>query len=161
MASQGTSREPTTEQEVQGDSLIPCLEMARTQPVGACPIRDVLDRIGDKWTMLVLIALSEEPARFSRVRREIPDISKRMLTQSLRHLERDGLASRHVFPTKPPSVEYRLTDLGLSVLDPLRSLVRWAEQSQAAIAQARRGFDSAGAESSEVSDDAPMRRSAA
>ncbi|MEJ1976345.1 MAG: helix-turn-helix domain-containing protein [Acetobacteraceae bacterium] len=81
----------------------------------ACPIRNVLDRIGDKWTMLTLAALAATPRRFSELHRIMPDISKRMLTQTLRGLERDGLVTRHVFPTKPPSVEYRLSPLGRSV----------------------------------------------
>ena len=79
-------------------------------------MRDVLDRIGDKWSTLILSTLARGPQRFSAVRRAIPDISKRMLTQTFRDLERDGLITRTVFPTKPPSVEYRLTPLGESIL---------------------------------------------
>jgi DNA-binding HxlR family transcriptional regulator len=107
----------------------------------ACPIRNVLDRIGDKWTMLALVVLAAAPRRFSVLHRLIPDISKRMLTQTLRGLERDGLATRHVFPTKPPSVEYRLSPLGRSVLVPLAGLVDWADRNDAAIGQARARFD--------------------
>lgn len=107
----------------------------------ACPVRNVLDRVGDKWTMLTLVALVAAPRRFSELHRIMPDISKRMLTQTLRALERDGLATRHVFPTKPPSVEYRLSPLGRSVLDPLAALVSWAERNYAAIRQARARFD--------------------
>ncbi|MCW6506455.1 winged helix-turn-helix transcriptional regulator [Lichenifustis flavocetrariae] len=106
-----------------------------------CPIRNVLDRLGDRWTTLVLIALAGRPLRFNEIRRTVPDISKRMLTQTLRHLERDGMATRHVFPTKPPSVEYRLSPLGISVLDPLSSLVDWAENRFAEINRARIAFD--------------------
>ncbi len=106
-----------------------------------CPVRDVLDRVGDKWTVLVLAALAAEARRFSQLHRVMPDISKRMLTQTLRALERDGLATRHVFPTKPPSVEYRLSPLGRSVLDPLTALVDWAERHYPAIRQARARFD--------------------
>jgi DNA-binding HxlR family transcriptional regulator len=108
-----------------------------------CPVRDVLDRVGDKWTTLMLIALTTGPMRFGALNRAIPDISKRMLTQSLRALERDGMISRHVFPTKPPSVEYRLTPLGGSILEPLVQLVAWAEGSHAAIRAARAKFDTA------------------
>lgn len=108
---------------------------------GRCPIRDVLDRMGDKWTLLILIALSVKPRRFSEIHRAVPDISKRMLTQSLRDLEREGMVSRHVFPTKPPSVEYRLASLGLSVLDPLAALVEWAETHHDSIQAARAQFD--------------------
>ena len=108
-----------------------------------CPVRDVLDRIGDKWSTLVLGTLGVGPHRFSAVQRAIPDISKRMLTQTLRDLERDGLIARTVFPTKPPSVEYRLTPLGDTILEPLAVLVRWADQSHAAISAARSAFDGA------------------
>jgi DNA-binding HxlR family transcriptional regulator len=108
---------------------------------GQCPIRDVLDRIGDKWTMLILIALAAGPTRFSALKRTIPDISKRMLTQTLRTLERDGMITRHVFPTTPPSVEYRMAPLGQSILEPLVHLVRWAELSHPEINAARGRFD--------------------
>ena len=111
--------------------------------LGLCPVRDVLDRVGDKWTTLILIALAVGPTRFGALGRAIPDISKRMLTQSLRRLERDGMISRAVFPTKPPSVEYRLTPLGQSILDPLIRLVTWAEESHADIRAAREKFDAA------------------
>ena len=107
----------------------------------ACPVRNVLDRVGDKWTMLALVALAPMPRRFSELHRIMPDISKRMLTQTLRELERDGLVTRHVFPTKPPKVEYRLSALGRSVLAPLEGLVAWAEANYAAIRQARSAFD--------------------
>lgn len=106
-----------------------------------CPVRDVLDRIGDKWSTLMLVTLAKGPHRFSAVQRAIPDISKRMLTQTVRDLERDGLIARTVFPTKPPSVEYRLTPLGETILEPLDALVRWADRSQAAIEDARVAFD--------------------
>jgi DNA-binding HxlR family transcriptional regulator len=106
-----------------------------------CPVRDVLDRIGDKWSTLILVTLANGPLRFSAVRRAIPDISKRMLTQTFRDLERDGLIARKVFPTKPPSVEYRLTPLGETVLEPLAVLVQWADRSHAAIKNARLAYD--------------------
>jgi DNA-binding HxlR family transcriptional regulator len=106
-----------------------------------CPVRNVLDRIGDKWTSLLLVALAAKPRRFSELHRAVPDISKRMLTQTLRDLQRDGLITRHVFPTKPPSVEYRLSPLGQSVLGPLGVLIAWAEQSFAAIKASRVAFD--------------------
>jgi DNA-binding HxlR family transcriptional regulator len=89
----------------------------------ACPIRNVLDRMGDKWTMSVLVALAATPRRFGALHRLVPDISKRMLTQTFRSLERDGLVTRHAFPTKPSSVEYRLFALERSSLAPLSALV--------------------------------------
>jgi DNA-binding HxlR family transcriptional regulator len=109
-----------------------------------CPVRVILDHIGDKWTTLIVIVLSLRPHRFSEIRRSIPDISKRMLTQTLRDLERDGLIARQVFPTKPPSVEYRLTKLGKSLLEPLTALISWAETNQPKIAVARTNFDAVG-----------------
>ena len=108
-----------------------------------CPVRDVLDSIGDKWSMLMIMTLATRPQRFSELHRAIRDISKRMLTQTLRDLERDGLITRRVFPTKPPSVEYALTELGESLLEPLAQLVTWAEQSQSKIATARSAFEAA------------------
>lgn len=108
-----------------------------------CPVRDVLDRIGDKWSTLILVTLANSPHRFSAVQRAIPDISKRMLTQTFRDLERDGLIARTVFPTKPPSVEYCLTPLGKTILEPLSVLVQWAEHSHAAIKSARLAYDGA------------------
>ena len=112
----------------------------------ACPVRNVLDRVGDKWTMLALVALASRPRRFSELHRAIPDISKRMLTQTLRELERDGLADRQVFPTKPPQVRYSLSPLGTSVLGPLAALVGWADESYPAIRDARQRFDAASKE---------------
>jgi len=109
----------------------------------ACPVRNVLDRIGDKWTSLLLVALAAKPRRFSELHRAVPDISKRMLTQSLRDLQRDGLITRHVFPTKPPSVEYRLSPLGQSAMLPLAGLIDWAERSFAEIKASRAAFDAA------------------
>ena len=109
----------------------------------ACPVRNVLDRIGDKWTLLALVALAARPHRFSELHRAIPDISKRMLTQTLRELERDGLLEREVFPTKPPSVRYSLSPLGRSALSPVAALVAWAEGSFPAVRAARAKFDDA------------------
>jgi DNA-binding HxlR family transcriptional regulator len=115
-----------------------------------CPVRDVLDRIGDKWSMLMIMALAMRPQRFSELHRAIRDISKRMLTQTLRDLERDGLITRHVFPTKPPSVEYRLAPLGQSLLDPMAGLIDWADRCYGDIHAARARFDG-------TPDDAPRQ----
>ncbi|WP_051330411.1 winged helix-turn-helix transcriptional regulator [Niveispirillum irakense] len=108
-----------------------------------CPVRDVLDHIGDKWTTLVLLTLQTGARRFNELQRAVPDISKRMLTQSLRSLERDGLITRHVFPTKPPAVEYRLSQMGESILMPLGALVTWAERHHEQIRVARQQFEQA------------------
>ena len=109
----------------------------------ACPVRDVLDRIGDKWSVLIVSHLKDGPVRFGALRRQIGDISQRMLTETLRHLQRDGLISRHVFPTVPPSVEYALTDLGRSLLLPLDQLVEWSAQNHEVVKAARKEFDQA------------------
>ncbi|WP_027781194.1 MULTISPECIES: winged helix-turn-helix transcriptional regulator [Burkholderia] len=116
---------------------------SRDAPPAHCAVRDVLDRIGDKWSMLMIMELATRSQRFGELRRSLPDISKRMLTQTLRNLERDGLVTRHVFPTKPPSVEYRLAPLGRSLLDPMAALVDWADRSYADIHAARTRFDGA------------------
>ena len=106
----------------------------------ACPIRSVLDHLGDKWTMLIIVSLAGGPARFNALHRAVPDISKRMLTETLRSLERDGYVNRRVFATKPPGVEYRLSDLGRSFLDPLAALVAWAQVKHADVALARERY---------------------
>ena len=106
-----------------------------------CPVRDVLDRIGDKWSVLILMLLAREPKRFSALNRAVGDISKRMLTQTLRSLQRDGLVERTVYPTTPPMVDYRLTSLGRSALEPLAALIVWADQCHDDIRIARDAFD--------------------
>jgi DNA-binding HxlR family transcriptional regulator len=91
--------------------------------------------------MLIVLTLSGGPLRFNELKRHIPDISQKMLTQSLRDLQRDGLVARQVFPTVPPAVEYRLTPLGGSLLEPFGHLVAWANRNDAAIFAARSQFD--------------------
>ncbi|MEO6917683.1 MAG: helix-turn-helix domain-containing protein [Collimonas sp.] len=108
-----------------------------------CPIRDVLDRIGDAWSVLVLTTLEPGPARFNQLRRQVGGISQRMLTVTLRHLERDGLVSRTVIPSTPPQVEYALTGLGRSLCMPLKVLADWACSHQTVIRGARRQYDMA------------------
>lgn len=105
-----------------------------------CPIRDVLDRIGDRWSLLVLQNLAPGTQRFTALKRAIGDISQRMLAQTLRRLEQDGLISRTVHPTMPPRVDYALTDLGRSLLEPLEALVNWAQNHHDAIRAARRAY---------------------
>lgn len=108
-----------------------------------CPVRDVLDQIGDKWSLLILGELVAQPLRFSALQRAVPDISKRMLTQTLRTLERNGMVTRAVYPTTPPSVEYALAPLGVGLLEPISRLTAWAEANHARIRAARTQFDSA------------------
>ena len=123
-------------------SALATLRPERQDPEG-CPVRNVLDRIGDKWTVLTLGALVMEPQRFSALQRAMPDISKRMLTQTVRDLERDGMVERRVASTRPLKVEYALTPLGRSVLEPLAALVDWAEARFDEIKAARRAYDAA------------------
>lgn len=111
-----------------------------------CPVRDVLAKIGGKWSTLIVMALAERPHRFGELRRVLADISQRMLTETLRDLQRDGLVSRRVFPTQPPSVEYALTDLGRSLLTSLAALIHWAEVNHEAIRVSRREYDGEAAE---------------
>lgn len=106
-----------------------------------CPVRDVMHGINGKWSPLLVMALAEKPYRFGELRRLVPDISQRMLTQTLHELQRDGYVHREVFPTKPPSVEYSLTDLGRSMFVPLYHLVQWAELNHDAVRDARAAFD--------------------
>ena len=110
---------------------------------GDCPVRDVIQGINGKWSSLLVMALAEKPYRFGELRRLVPDISQRMLTQTLYELQRDGYVHREVFPTKPPSVEYSLTDLGRSMFVPLHQLVQWAELNHDAVRRARAAFDAA------------------
>jgi DNA-binding HxlR family transcriptional regulator len=112
-----------------------------TNDAEQCPIRNVLDRLGDAWSLLVIVKLREAPHRFNALKREIGDISQRMLAVTLRHLERDGLVSRRVFPTNPPQVEYALTDLGRSLVTPIDTLAGWASQNHEAVKRARRAYD--------------------
>ena len=108
---------------------------------GTCPVRHVLDKIGDKWSMLIVMNLAVSAKRFNQLHREIPDISQKMLTQTLRDLQRDGLVARQVFDTKPPSVEYSLTPLGHSLIVPFGHLIDWANRSIPQIVDARAAFD--------------------
>lgn len=108
-------------------------------------VSEVLSRVGDKWTVLVVSALGKGPKRFNELRRALGSISQRMLTLTLRGLERDGLVTRTVLPTVPPRVEYALTRLGRSLLDPVSALGSWARRNRPAIQEARKRFDGSGA----------------
>ncbi|MDO1584429.1 winged helix-turn-helix transcriptional regulator [Rhizobium oryzicola] len=108
-----------------------------------CPVRSVMAPISGKWSTLLLHALSERPYRFGELRRLVPDISQRMLTQTLRDLQRDGYVNRTVFPTKPPSVEYSMTPLGHSLFSRLYLVIEWSVQNHASVLEARQAFDEA------------------
>jgi DNA-binding HxlR family transcriptional regulator len=105
-------------------------------------ISTLLSRIGDKWTVLVVATLGDGPRRFNELRREIPSVSQRMLTLTLRNLERDGIVSRTVTPSIPPRVDYELTALGHSLLKPITALTEWALEHIEQIHQAQASFDS-------------------
>ena len=124
----------------EGTSLIPS---NLHQPEDCRAVSEVLARVGDKWTVLVVSTLGDGPKRFNEVRRALGSISQRMLTLTLRGLERDGLVTRTVFPTIPPRVEYELTKLGHSLLEPVSSLALWARRNRSGIAAARQRFDAA------------------
>ena len=114
---------------------------------GTCVVvREILARVGDKWSVLVIALLGERGYRFSELQRAIDGISQRMLTLTLRQLERDGLVSRTVHATVPPRVDYALTPLGESVLEPILTLTKWAEDHGTCIADARRRYDESLAE---------------
>ncbi len=113
----------------------------RTDGEGSCPMREVLDRVGDTWTLLVIVNLQERPMRFNALKRTIENISQRMLTVTLRSLERDGLVRRTVKPSTPPEVEYALTDLGHSIAAPVAVLAAWAVENRATMRESRARFD--------------------
>ena len=111
-------------------------------------VSEVLARVGDKWTVLVVSELGGGPKRFNEIRRALGSISQRMLTLTLRGLEHDGLVTRTIFPTIPPRVDYELTTLGRSLLEPVSRLGLWARQNRETIQEARRRFDATAAASS-------------
>lgn len=119
---------------------------AELEPCGSaghpdCGIRDVLDRIGDKWSVLVVVELAGGPRRFRELQRAIDGISQRMLTLTVRRLERDGLVLRTVYPTVPARVDYRLTDTGAGLTHLVKALADWSLSHRTAIAEARTAYD--------------------
>jgi DNA-binding HxlR family transcriptional regulator len=109
--------------------------------VAACPTRMILDRIGDRWAVLVLGLVDREPMRFNRLRREIEGVSQKMLSQTLKSLERDGLVTRTVIPTVPVTVEYAITDLGRTLAATVDALRLWAETHIDDVVDAQRRYD--------------------
>lgn len=128
--------------QVTPETLAPHMRRSRLHydDPAECPVRNVLDQLADKWSVLIITALAERPYRFGELKREIGDISQRMLTQTLRDLQADGLVEREVFPTTPPSVEYRLSPMGKSFLVPLSGIVDWAVNHHPQIREARLEF---------------------
>jgi len=123
MTSPGAAKKPVTHEEMDAECRL---------------VAQVLDRIGDKWTVLVVGVLSNGPMRFNAIMRTINGVSHRMLTLTLRALEQDGLVKRTAYATSPPKVEYELTELGRSLIDPLTTLSAWAQQNRLAIEAAQR-----------------------
>ena len=111
-----------------------------------CPTRLVLDRIADKWTVLIVGLLSQETKRFGQLKRELDGVSQKMLTQTLRGLERDGVVSRKVYPTVPPKVEYSLTTLGYTLVDLLKGIRNWSEGNIEKVIKAQKEYDSRSSE---------------
>lgn len=118
-------------------------------PADCRTVTEILSRVGDKWSVQVVVQLGQGPRRFNELRRVVSGISQRMLTLTLRGLERDGLVTRTVYPTIPPRVEYQLTGLGCSLLKTVRALGDWAIRNRDEILEARRRFDA-------TDDAAPM-----
>ncbi|MFI0901333.1 winged helix-turn-helix transcriptional regulator [Streptomyces sp. NPDC020983] len=114
--------------------------------LAACPSRQILDVLANKWTMLVMGALSGGPLRFGELRRRLDGVTQKMLTQTLRTLERDGLVTRTVFPTIPPRVDYAATPLGESVTALMRAIRAWSEDNIDAVLDARDAYDARAAE---------------
>ncbi|MGP4113352.1 winged helix-turn-helix transcriptional regulator [Streptomyces sp. 4N509B] len=115
-------------------------ELPRPVPadeLAACPVGDLFRRLGDKWSMLLVVLLGSRPHRYNELHRAVEGISQRMLTRTLRGLEADGLVHRAVHPTVPPSVEYSLTPLGRTLLEPLSALADWAVRHASEIGEAR------------------------
>jgi DNA-binding HxlR family transcriptional regulator len=108
-----------------------------------CEVRQILDRVADKWSLLVIALLERRRLRFTELRREIDGVSQRMLTVTLRQLERDGLVRRTVYPVVPPRVDYELTPLGSTLHETIQALVTWTEAHQNEIAAARAAYDAA------------------
>ena len=113
----------------------------RVPPDSCLAIREVLNRVCDKWSVLIVGLLADGSKRFSELRRTIEGISQRMLTLTLKGLERDGLVTRTVYPTKPPRVEYQLTKLGRTLRKPIQALAKWAQENREEIQKARNRYD--------------------
>jgi DNA-binding HxlR family transcriptional regulator len=109
----------------------------------ACPIVQVIDRVAGKWAVSILVLAARAPVRYTELERGIPGISRRMLTLTLRNLERDGLIERTVYPTVPPKVEYRATESARELYEHLSGLLEWAERHRPDIIEARREYDRA------------------
>jgi DNA-binding HxlR family transcriptional regulator len=117
------------------------LEITVEYTLAGCRAREILDRVGDKWSLLVISLLGEGTKRFTELKREIDGISQRMLTVTLRALERDGIVTRTVYPVVPPRVDYSLTPMGATLMDAANTLITWAESHLGEIDAARADYD--------------------
>ncbi|MFI6432579.1 winged helix-turn-helix transcriptional regulator [Rhodococcus oryzae] len=133
---EGTSKEPTHCADTCGKQ-----DPYQWDTREDCEVRQILDRIADKWSLLVIALLDRRTLRFTELRREIDGISQRMLTVTLRQLERDGLVRRTVYPVVPPRVDYALTPLGETLHETIQALVSWTELHQDEVAKARAEYD--------------------
>src|SRR5580704_9993821 len=152
----GTLRSPSNSLHTDG-TVVVCPFLDPTERPGvtnscdtpeAIEVRQILNRVGDKWSILVIAVLDQGTRRFTELRREIEGISQRMLALTLRQLERDGLVQRTVYPVVPPKVEYQLTDLGSTLLESVRGLVSWAMEHRSQVAAARAVYDARQSEGS-------------
>jgi DNA-binding HxlR family transcriptional regulator len=140
VVAKGTSASPGSSEVTVADD---CPEAFQWDTREGCEVRQILDRIADKWSLLVISLLEDRTLRFTELRQQIDGISQRMLTVTLRHLERDGLVCRTIYPEVPPRVEYCLSPMGHTLLGTIQALVTWTEEHQAEIARARAEFDAA------------------
>ena len=137
---------------------VPSADLAASVATECAPINEVLARVGDKWTVLVVGLLAASPRRFNELRRLIAGISQRMLTLTLRGLERDGIVTRTVTPTVPPRVDYALTELGTTLIPPVLAIAGWARANRLEIDAARRRFDALAGAATRGTDRAPELR---
>jgi DNA-binding HxlR family transcriptional regulator len=139
---EGTSNSPSDCCSTDGD-----YDVLQWDQREGCEVRQILDRIADKWSLLVIALLERRKLRFTELKKSIEGISQRMLTNTLRQLERDGIVKRTVFPVVPPRVEYELTPLGCTLHETIQSLVEWTERNQREIIAARVRYDARGGDS--------------
>jgi len=143
---EGTSKSPTHPQGTVAGGCCEWDDAYQWDTREDCEVRQILDRIADKWSLLVIALLDRRRMRFTELRREIDGVSQRMLTVTLRQLERDGLVHRTVHPVVPPRVDYELTPLGVSLHETVQALVSWTDAHQREIAAARSAYDVRAAE---------------
>ena len=137
-----TTAAPLVKTALSGNQVSAGEPLAQPDPYAAgCPTRVLLDRIGDKWTVLVLGLILENPRRFNALRRDIEGLTQKMLSQTLKSMERDGLVARSVLPTAPVSVEYAITPLGATLVETLESLQRWAREHIGEVLSAQERYD--------------------